>query len=133
MKTFDDLFHAVLHSPSPENDVALAQVQRSYGASHAGLTAALDMQDAIMKHLKRAATMQGDLPVDDIDPVIPEAVLDNLQQQRPECEWIDLSDALRGPAHVAKMLVRRCQERRSTPTRPYTNSTRSSSSALPSS
>ena len=119
MKTFDDLFHTVLHSPSPENDVALAQVQRSYGSSLAGLTAALDMQDAIMKHLKRTATMQGDMPVDDIDSIIPEAVLHNLQQQQPECQWIDLTDALRGPAHVAKMLVRRCQERRSTPTRPY--------------
>ena len=77
------------------------------------------MQDAIMKHLKRTATMQGDMPVDDIDSIISEAVLHNLQQQQPECEWIDLTDALRGPAHVAKMLVRRCQERRSTPTRPY--------------
>ena len=119
MKTFDDLFHTVLHSLSPENDVELAKVQRSYGSSLAGLTDALDMQDAIMKHLKRAATMQGDMPVDDIDSIIPEAVLHNLQQQQLESAWIDLTDALRGPAHVAKMLVRRCQERRSTPTRPY--------------
>jgi hypothetical protein len=71
-----------------------------------------------MKHLKRSATMQGDMPVD-VDPVIPEAVLHNLQQQQPKCEWIDLTDALRGPAYVAKILVRRSQERRSTPTRPY--------------
>ncbi|CAK0810016.1 unnamed protein product, partial [Prorocentrum cordatum] len=119
MNTFDDLCHAVLRSPSPENDVAFAQVQRSYGSPLAGLTAALDMQDAIMKHLKRTATMQGDMPVDDIDPIIPEAALHNLQQQRLGCEWIDLTDALQGPAHVANMLVRRCQERRSTPTRPY--------------
>ena len=93
MKTFDDLFHTVLHSLSPENDVVLAQVQRSYGSSLAGLTAALDMQDAIMKHLKRTATMQGDMPVDDIDSIIPEAVLRNLHQQQPECQWIDLTDA----------------------------------------
>ena len=119
MKTFDDLFHTVLHSLSPENDVELAKVQRSYGSSLAGLTDALGMQDAIMKHLKRAATMQGDMPVDDIDSIIPEAVLHNLLQQQLESAWIDLTDALRGPAHVAKMLVRRCQERRSTPTRPY--------------
>ena len=32
MKTFDDLFHTVLHSLSPVNDVELAQVQRSYGS-----------------------------------------------------------------------------------------------------
>jgi len=120
MKTFHDLFKTVLHSLSPENDVKLGGVQRSYGSSLAGLTAALSMQDAIMKHLKRAGTTQGDMHVDDVDPIIPEAVLHNLrQQQRPECEWIDLTDALRGPAHVAKVLVRRCQERRSTPTRPY--------------
>jgi hypothetical protein len=77
MKIFDDLFHTVLHSLSPDNDVELLKVQRSYGSSLAGLSAALDMQDAIMKHLKRAATMQGDMPVDNIDPIIPEAVLLN--------------------------------------------------------
>jgi hypothetical protein len=119
MKTFDDLFHTALHSLLPENEVKLTEVQRSYGASLSGLTAALDTQDAIMKHLRRTATMQGDMPVDDIDPSIPEAALHNLQQQQPACEWIDLTHALRGPAHVAKILVRRCQERRSTPTRLY--------------
>ena len=68
----------MLYRQSPENDVELAKVQRSYGSSLAGLTAALDMQDAVMKHLKRTATMQGDMPVDDIDSIIPEAVLHNL-------------------------------------------------------
>ena len=69
----------------------LEEVQRSYGASSFGLTAALDLQEAIMKHLKRSATMQGDMPVD-VDPVIPEAVLHNLQQQQPKCDWIDLTE-----------------------------------------
>ena len=129
MKTFDDLFHTVLHSLSPENDVELAKVQRSYGSSLAGLTDALDMQDAIMKHLKRAATMQGDMPVDDIDSIIPEAVLHNLQQQQLESAWIDLTDALRGPPRCSFDAARSDAPHRRGPTK----STKSSSSALPSS
>ncbi len=46
-------------------------------------------------------------------------LLHNLQQHQTECEWIELADALRGPAHVARMLIRRCQDARSTPARPY--------------
>ena len=80
MKSFCDLFHTVLHSLLPENQVKLAEVQRSYGASSFGLTAALDLQEAIMKYLKRSATMQGDM-ADDVNPIIPEAVLHNLQKQ----------------------------------------------------
>ena len=30
-----------------------------------------------------------------------------------------LGDAFQGPAHVTKMLIRRCEERRSSPARPY--------------
>ena len=87
---------------------------------HTMLSAALDMQDAIMKHVKRIAAIQGETFTDDnIDPGITDAVLRNLQQHQPECEWIELAGALRGPAHVAKMLIRRSQERRSTPARPY--------------
>ena len=120
MKAIDDLFHTALHSLSLSNDVNLEEAQRSYSSSVANLSNALDMQDAIMKHMKRIATIQGDtFTDDDTDPGITSAVLHNLQQQQPECEWIELADALRGPAHVAKMLIRRCQERRSTPTRPY--------------
>jgi len=48
------------------------------------LTAALDMQDAIMK---RIGTIQGDtFTDDDIDPHIMGAELHNLQQWQPECE-----------------------------------------------
>ena len=117
MKAFDDVFHAELHSLSPSNDAKLQDVQRSYGTGH---EAALDMQNAIMKQMKRVATIQGDTFTDDnIDPGITDAVLHSLQQHQPECEWIELADALRGPAHVAKMLIRRCQDARSTPARPY--------------
>ena len=104
---------------SPKNNVDLAKVQRSYGSSSDELTAALEMQDDIMKHLKRTPTMQGDVPVDDINPIISDAVLHNLRRQHSECFWIELPDALQGPAHVAKILVQRCQQRRSTPRQDY--------------
>ena len=120
MKAFDDLFHAELHSLSPSNDAKLQEVQRSYASPPTMLSAALDMQDAIMKHMKRIATIQGETFTDDnIDPGTTHAMLHNLQQRQPECEWSELADALRGPAHVAKMLIRRSQGRRSTPARPY--------------
>ena len=47
VKAFDELFHTVLHNSSPNNDVKLAEVHRSYGSSSAALAAALDMQAAI--------------------------------------------------------------------------------------
>ena len=109
----------MLHNLSLKNDVKLAEVQRSYGSSSAVLAAALDMQAAIMKHMKRSTTIQGDAPTDDTDPTILDAMLHNLQRHQPECEWVDLNDAMSGPAHVAKMLVRRCEKRRSTAARPY--------------
>ena len=95
MKAIDDLFHTALHSLSLSNDVNLEEAQRSYSSSVANLSNALDMQDAIMKHMKRIATIQGDtFTDDDTDPGITSAVLHNLQQQQPECEWIELADAL---------------------------------------
>ena len=42
-----------------------------------------------------------------------------MQQQERECEWVDLPDALQGPAHVSQILIRRCQEKRSTPKRQH--------------
>ena len=119
MKAFDDLFHAMLHKPAPNNDVQLAQLQRNYGFSPALLAAALGTQEAIMKHMKRSATSQGDELAVDVEATVRDAMLHNLQQRQPECEWLALADALQGPAHVAKMLVRRCEDRRSSPARPY--------------
>ena len=58
MKAIDDLFHTALHSLSLSNDVNLEEAQRSYSSSIANLSNALDMQDAIMKHMKRIATIQ---------------------------------------------------------------------------
>ena len=97
MKAFDDLFHAKLHSLSPSNDAKLQEVQRSYGSSPTVLTAALDMQDAIMNHMKRIATIQGDaFTDDDIDPRIMAAELHNPQQQ--QCmQPLPASRRVRGP------------------------------------
>ena len=84
----------MLHSLSPNNDAKLHEVQRSYGSSPTVLTAALDMQDAIMKRMKRIESIQGDdVTDDDIDSRIMAAELHNLQQQQQECKWIELADA----------------------------------------
>ena len=113
------IFSTELHNSSPSNDVKLPEVQRSYGSSSAVLAAALDMQAAITKLMTRSTTIQGDAPTEDTDPTILDAVLHNLQQHQPECEWVGLHDTLSGPARVAKMLVRRCEKRRSTAARQY--------------
>ena len=73
-----------------------------------------------MKHMKRITTIQGEpFKNEDMYPIITNAVVNNLLQYQPECEWVELTDALKGPAHVAKMLIQHCEKRRSTPTRPY--------------
>ena len=61
MKTFDELFHSELHSQSPSNDANLQVLQRSYSSSPTMQSAALDMQDAIMKHMKHINTRERDL------------------------------------------------------------------------
>ena len=95
MKAFDDLFHAELIRQSPSNDAKLREVQRSYGSSPTTLSAALNMQEAIMKHMKRITTIQGEtFTNEDIDPSITNAVLNNLLQYQPESEWIELAEAL---------------------------------------
>ena len=95
-------------------------LQRNYSSSSAAVSAALDMQDAIMKRLKRMSTTVGETCTDDIvDPSIADAAMHNLQPNQRECEWIDLVEALQGPAHIAKQLIRHCEGRRSTPARQY--------------
>ena len=55
----------------------------------------------------------------DLEKPFWQAVLHNLQQEESTREWIDVDDAFKGPAHVAKVLIRRCQDKRSTLDRPY--------------
>ena len=120
MKAIHHLFHTMLHSLSPNNDVNLSEEQRSYHSSSTPLVDALNMQEAIMKHMKRRATIQSDDddPIDN-DPDVHSAVFNNLQRQEPACEWVDLADALLGPAHVTRKLIQSCQLHRSTPERQY--------------
>ena len=46
-------------------------------------------------------------------------MLHNLQLTSPSAKWIDLDAALRGPVHVAKLLIRKLQDERSKPGKPY--------------
>ena len=43
----------------------------------------------------------------------------NLQLRSRSAEWIDLDTALRGPVHVAKLLIKKLQDERSKPGKPY--------------
>ena len=53
------------------------------------------------------------------DTDIGRAVLHNLQLRSRTAEWIDLETALKGPAHVAKLLIKKLQDVRSKPGKPY--------------
>ena len=120
MKAFDELCHSELHSLSPSNDANLQKLQRTYSSSLMMLSAALGMQNATIKHLKRMSSIEGGSSIDDIaEQSVKDAAMHALQHRQRECERIEPADALRGPAHVAKKLIRNCQERRSTPERQY--------------
>ena len=47
------------------------------------------------------------------------AMMHNMAAENKGREWIPLEDSLLGPAHAAKVLIRKVQERRSTPERLY--------------
>ena len=117
MKQVDDRFHDILHTPVRQNDVKLHDIQFAYTDAGAQ-RAALQTQDEILKRLRAdqpdVAQAAGD-PAD----VVQKAVLYNLQQSNAFRHWIDLADALQGPAHVAKVLINRCQQKRSKPNKPY--------------
>ena len=117
MKLFDDLFHDELSEPLHVTPTKLYDVQLSYTEPQAQ-DAALDTQREILKQL-RADTP--DLASSDENPdnFVEKAVLHNLEQDKAFREWVDLEDALRGPAHVAKVLIQRSQAKRSKPNRPY--------------
>ena len=117
MKLFDDLFHDALNEPLHVTPTKLYDVQLSY-ADPQSQDAALDTQREILKQLRAD---QPDLASTDANPedFVEEAVLYNLEKENATREWIDLQDALQGPAHVAKILIRRCQEKRSQPNKPY--------------
>ena len=90
--------------------------QLSYEQPHS-IDGALLHQDAILKQM-RTVQMGGETepnPGTDIGM----AVLHNLQLRSRTAEWIDLQTALKGPSYVAKLLIKKLQDDRSKPGKPY--------------
>ena len=116
MKKFDDCFHAVLNTPVPASKAKPQKASLSYAQPQA-VDAALLHQDAIVKEMKTAYA--GGEPEINPETDIGRAVLQNLQPRNRTAEWIDLDTALKGPAHVAKALIKKLQDERSTPGKPY--------------
>ena len=116
MKTFDDYFHTLLNTPVRPSTVQAQKAHLSYAQPHL-IDFALLHQDAILKEM-RTVHMGGET---DVNPEtdIGGAVLHNLQPKNRSAEWIDLDNALKGPAHVAKLLIKQLQDSRSKPGKPY--------------
>ena len=116
MKMFDDVFHEALNARVQPHEVKPADVQVSY-ANASSINLALQYQEAILKEMK--ACQQGGRTEVNPEDDFGKAVLHNLQLETRSAVWIDLDDALRGPQHVAKMLIKRLQDKRSEPGKPY--------------
>ena len=116
MHMFVDAFHSVLQIPVPNNDVVLADSQLGCsGARPAQATALLQYQHAVMQQMKQA---QPD--VTEPDDCTRAAVLHNLHQlQTSDRSVVDLPEALRGPAYVAKLILRSAEDKASKPERPF--------------
>ena len=117
MKMFDDRFHTVLNTPVPANSVNLQEKQFSYVRAQS-VNNALQYQDAVVKQMK-AVQLDGKSISQDTDDDIEQIVLHNLSTEQRSAEWIELADALKGPAHVARMLIKKLQDTRSKPGKPY--------------
>ena len=116
MKIFDDCFHTVLNTPVQASDLKPQKAQLSYAQPHS-VTGALRHQDAILQEMRTVAK-GGEAEVSP-DTDIGRALLHNLQSRSRKAEWIDLPTALKGPAYVAKLLVKKLQDDRSKPGKPY--------------
>ena len=116
MKSFVDCFHTVLNTPVRESTVKLQKAQLSYAQPHS-ITGALLHQDAILQEM-RTVEKGGETEITPEND-LGRAVLHNLQLKSRTAEWIDLESALKGPAYVAKALIRKLQDDRSNPGRPY--------------
>ena len=116
MKSFGGCFHTVLNTPVRASTVKLQKAQPSYAQPHS-IAGALLHQDAIVKEMKTAYA--GGEPEINPETDIGRAVLQNLQPRNRTAEWTDLATALKGPAHVAKALIKKLQDDRSTPGKPY--------------
>ena len=116
MKAFDDRFHTVLNTPVPASNAKPQSPQLAYAQLHS-IADALLHQDAILKEM-RTVQLGGETEVNS-ETDIGRAVLHNLQLRSRTAEWIDLETTLKGPVHVAKLLINKLQEDRSKPGKPY--------------
>ena len=116
MKIFDDRFHTVLNTRIPAANTKPQKAQLSY-AQPRWIDGALLHQDAIVKEM-RTAQSGGEVDVNK-ETDIGQAVWHNLQQRSRSAEWIDLDSALKGPAYVANLLIKKLQDDRSKPGKPY--------------
>ena len=116
MNIFEDCFHTGLNTPVQSSTAKPQETQLSYAQPHS-INDALLHQDAILKEM-RTVQMGGETEINP-ETDIGRAVLHNLQLISRTAEWIDLETALKGPAHVAKLLIKKLQDDRSKPGRPY--------------
>ena len=116
MKCFDECFHTVLNTPVQPSEKTPQKVQLSY-VQPESIAHALLYQDSILQEM-RTAQNSGETKVDP-NSDIGEAVLHNLKQRSRTAEWIDLPTALQGPAAVARRLIKKLQDERSTLKKPY--------------
>ena len=121
MKIFDDCFHDALHAEVPASNVKLFDEQLSYTMPQVQTTA-LEQQAEILRRIRQQSE-EGEAAKDMHDALgddfLSAAVLHNQPLCEGHREWIPLQEALVGPAHVAKLLIRRAQDKRSTTDRPY--------------
>lgn len=110
MKAFDDIFHTVLNTPVPASTAKPQKAQLSYSMPQLS-DAALLYQDAIVKEMR--LVQNGNAMEVNPESEIGKAVLHNLQPKNRAAEWIDLPTALKGPAYVAKALIRKLENDRS--------------------
>ena len=121
MKLFDDRFHQQLHQEVPQSNAKLFEQQVSYSLPQAQ-AAALLFQEEVLKKLRQQRDEGEDQHAsEDVveNVLLAEAMSHNSAAERSDREWIPLEDSLLGPAHVAKLLIRKVQEKRSTPERQY--------------
>ena len=117
MKMFDDCFHSVLNTPVRSSTARPQKPQLSY-ADPQSADGALLHQDSILKEM-RIVQNGGEATIDPLTD-IGKVVLNNLQLKNRTAEWIDLETALKGPCHVAKLLIKKLQDERTKPGKPYT-------------
>ena len=116
MKAFDDCFHTVLQTPVQASDAKPQKALLSYAQPHS-INNALLHQDAILKEM-RVVQMGNETQIN-AESDIGKAVLHNLHLESRTAEWIDLETALKGPAYLAKVLIKKLQDERSKPSKPY--------------